>query len=121
MSKDVLELENAGEILKLYAGNEKDEIVCITSFNEVNQDAARVKMKLVVTSEPTGTNILVRSSEVIGETDLMVDNTKEFEQVNKGRRDDIEKLKIEVEKRKAEYLKVFESKGFRVLLGAWIV
>jgi hypothetical protein len=120
MSKDVLELEEAGEILKLYAGNEKDEIICLYGFNEYNKESGQSRMGVLITAEPTGTNILVRCQDALGYVDLPADNTEELKQVNLKRKEAYDALKTSVEKRKAEYLKAFEAKGFRVLLGAWI-
>lgn len=121
MVRDVLELEDAGEMIKLYDGNEADEIVCIYQFNEYLKDTGQACLGILLTAEPTNTNILVRCKDILGVVDLPADNTKELEQVNKARRDSFDKVKIEVEKRKADYLKLFESKGFRVLMGAWTV
>ena len=76
-------------------------------------------MGVVITGEPTGSNVLVRCTETIGIAEELVDATEELKEVNKKRKDTIETLKTSVEKRKADYLKLFESKGFRVLIGLW--
>jgi hypothetical protein len=119
MSRDIMELENIGELLKLYDGNEKDEIICITSFTDDVQEGARKRVRIVITSEPANTNILVKVQEYAGTFDLPYDSP-ELDAINQKRQEIIDTLKLKVEKRKAELFDLLVKKGFRVLFGAWM-
>ncbi len=115
--EDILELEEVNEFFKLIEDPQKDEIMCIGSVTEVQQNSDRAKIKIIVTIKLK--EIIIKYSELVGECLFLLPNTEEYKAINKQRQEVIDDITMKTDKRKTELLGIFQKKGFTVVFGVW--